>query len=221
MNRKLSTPATGFTLLELLVVLALLSLLMLGTLSALRGTAQVETRVDQRIERADDLRLLHTFLTQLTCCVMAERRRALNADQAPLYFDGEPDRVAWVGLLPGRVGLGGQYFFDLRVEALGQGAAGLVLRYVPFDGGTEWPDWGVSEQRTLQTDVDAMELRYEDIRDPAGWVDHWTDGQNLPARVELQLVSKAAPWPPMRFSLRALPRRSALDGDFGVGGSAQ
>ena len=49
---KAATRARGFTLLELLVVMSLLSLVMLGMGSALRSTAQVEQRVDARYDAA-------------------------------------------------------------------------------------------------------------------------------------------------------------------------
>ena len=52
----------GFTLVEVLVVLSLLSLVMLAMGSALRTTAQTEERVDQRLQRADEMRVTTGFL---------------------------------------------------------------------------------------------------------------------------------------------------------------
>ena len=46
--------AAGFTLLEVLVVMSLLSLVMLGMGSALRTTAQTGERVDHRLLRDTD-----------------------------------------------------------------------------------------------------------------------------------------------------------------------
>ncbi len=52
----------GFTLVELLVVISLLSLVMLAMASALRTTAQTEERVDARLRKVDDLRTTDGFL---------------------------------------------------------------------------------------------------------------------------------------------------------------
>ena len=58
-----ATPAHwGFTLIEVLVVISLLSLLMLAMGSALRTTAQTEERVDQRLQRTDEIRVASGFL---------------------------------------------------------------------------------------------------------------------------------------------------------------
>ena len=52
----------GFTLVEVLVATALLSLVMLGLLTAMRSFAQSETRIDERIRIDDDLRVSERFL---------------------------------------------------------------------------------------------------------------------------------------------------------------
>ena len=52
----------GFTLVEVLVVMTLLSLVVLALGSALRTTAQTEERVDQRLARNDEIRVVTGFL---------------------------------------------------------------------------------------------------------------------------------------------------------------
>jgi general secretion pathway protein J len=208
-------------LLELLVVLALLSLVMLGTLTALRGTAQVETRVDARIERADDVRVLRAFLSQLTCCVWTGRRPLAQAGQSTLFFEGAPDRVAWVGVLPARVGLGGQYFLSLTLEARAQGEADLVLRYAPYTEVADWPDWGAAPRRVLMTDVGPATFTFDDLRTPDGWVTHWADTEGLPARLGLQMRTELSDETMIRLPFRALASRNGIDGEFGVGGTGQ
>src|SRR5256885_9315800 len=52
----------GFTLVELLVVMALLSLLMLGLASAMSTVSQTQERVDARLDRMDHQRVSIGFL---------------------------------------------------------------------------------------------------------------------------------------------------------------
>ena len=59
------TQQQGFTLVELLVVMTLLSLVMLAMGSALRTTAQTEERIDQRLQRADEMRVANGFLREI------------------------------------------------------------------------------------------------------------------------------------------------------------
>ena len=63
----------GFTLVEVLVVMSLLSLVMLAMGSALRTTAQTEERVDQRLQRADEMRLAADFLRSILGRVSARK----------------------------------------------------------------------------------------------------------------------------------------------------
>ena len=51
------TRQRGFTLMEVLIAMALLSLLMLALGSTLYSAAQTEERVDARVQSAEDLRL--------------------------------------------------------------------------------------------------------------------------------------------------------------------
>ncbi|MEO8118593.1 MAG: prepilin-type N-terminal cleavage/methylation domain-containing protein, partial [Rhodoferax sp.] len=64
---------SGFTLLELLVVMTLLSIIMVGLVSALRTMAQTETKIDQRLQRLDEIRVARTFLQQTLTRVSAAK----------------------------------------------------------------------------------------------------------------------------------------------------
>ena len=52
----------GFTLLELLVSMALLSLVMAGMLSVISSMAQAQDRVEQRLNATDELRVTAAFV---------------------------------------------------------------------------------------------------------------------------------------------------------------
>ena len=54
--------AKGFTLVELLVSMALLSMVMVGMLSVMRSMAQAQDRVEHRLDDSDDLRVATAFI---------------------------------------------------------------------------------------------------------------------------------------------------------------
>ena len=66
----------GFTLVELLVVMALLSLLMLGLVSALRTMAQTEERIDGRLAQADEFRVTTAFVQEILGQISIRRKRS-------------------------------------------------------------------------------------------------------------------------------------------------
>ena len=209
----------GFTLVEMLVVMTLMSLIMLGMGGALRGMGQTEQRVDQRLARMDEFRVAVGFLTSIVGHVSARKSDVLPASGKPaVMFEGLPQAMAWVGVMPARDGAGGRYFFRLSVEAAqapGQVVAdnGLVLQYLPFSVGVLTPDWATAEKRVLVTQVQSLALDYQDRReDPPAWSGTWAVEDRLPAVVRLNLTTPTGPWPARFIPLRALP--------LGAGGSS-
>ena len=62
MSAQSTRAARGFTLIEVLIALTLLSLLMLALTGAMRAMGQTSERVEQRIEAEDDYRIAQAFL---------------------------------------------------------------------------------------------------------------------------------------------------------------
>ena len=71
--------AKGFTLVELLVSMALLSMVMVGMLSVMRSMAQAQDRVEHRLDDSDDLRVATAFIDNVMGHVSARKpQRALG-----------------------------------------------------------------------------------------------------------------------------------------------
>lgn len=219
----------GFTLVELLVTMALLSLVMLGMASALRSMAQLEERIDARLEQADELRVATGFVAQVLGRVSSRKlSRPVQEKESAYLFVGQPDQVQWVGVMPARHGMGGLTFFRLALEnvpaphiytasntanSTGNNTANvvgndmaLVLRFAPFDGRAQFPDWTQAHSRVLVHHVQSWSLQYEDARRPQPtWVAHWASKDGLPERVRLDLHSAGTHWPLWIVPLRSLP----------------
>lgn len=211
----------GFTLVELLVVMALLSLMVLAMASALRTVAQSQERVDHKLTQIDDYRLA-VGIARDTLGRVSSRRQVRGLDEkSSLYlFAGASDAVAWVGIMPARHGAGGRHFFKLGLESIdGQGV--LVLRFLPWSPAvTSFPDWASADSRVLADDVQAVAMRYEDGRDESPiWVGQWVEPAQLPTRIAIDIVASGRAWPTLVVPLRKLPATDESSGDdFSVGG---
>jgi len=197
--------ATGFTLLELLVVMALLSGVMLALGASMRTMAQTEVRIDHRLARTDEFRVATTFLRSTLGRVSARKVVAVTQAGAPAWlFATEPDAMAWVGVMPARHGTGGRYFFRLAVEQL-NGKPTLAIRFTPWADIAEFPDWSQAQVRGLVTGVHTFSIRYADIRaNPPVWTDKWTVSDRLPEKVSIALESDSGPWPELIVPMRVL-----------------
>jgi len=198
---------SGFTLVEMLVVMALLSLLMLGMVSALRTMAQTEERMDLRSERADEIRIANGFLRATLGRVSIRRIKEVQREgDSPFYFTGQPNAVSWVGIMPARHGVGGRYFFRLALETVQDDSSALVIRFVPWNSGGLPLDWSQAESRVLANSVKSLVLGYEDSRQPAPtWISNWSRVDSLPSRIRIDVETWDGAWPLWVIAMRALP----------------
>ena len=212
----------GFTLLEILVVMTLLSVIMLALGSALRSIGQTERSVDRRLERSDEFRIAVEFLRSTLGRISASRvPNALRAGGSPYLIQASPNALDWVGILPARFGAGGRSYFHLSVETTsqaGEGPQALVMRYMPYTGAAEFPDWSQAQVLYLVGNVSALSLTYADARqDPPTWSGDWTANDHLPDRIAVNLQTPAGSWPELIVPMRQLPLGTS-DG-FAIGGT--
>lgn len=193
----------GFTLVELLVVLVLLSLVVLAMASALRTASQTQERVDLRLQRMDDLRVVNGFLRAVLGQVSGQKKDVLASEQASrLFFRGEPTTMDWIGVMPARYGVGGLHHFRLFLSHAGE----LVLQYLPWIDASTQPDWRNAPANVLVTDVTGIVLRYQDAAgEPPEWTAAWSKPDHLPDRVGITVDTEAGAWPELLIALRVLP----------------
>jgi general secretion pathway protein J len=201
----------GFTLIELLVVMTLLSIIMLGLVTALRGMAQTETKIDQRLKRLDDIRVARAFLAQTLTRVSAQTIDAPGATgQKISTFAATPDSLIWVGIMPARPNLGGRYYFHLAIEDTPDSRE-LVLRFAPWQPDVMFPDWPNSEARVLISGIKQLSIQAQGQaplnRNPAepwpkNWQNGWPVADTLPEQVRLMLTDAQGPWPEWTLPLR-------------------
>ncbi|MDF1482625.1 prepilin-type N-terminal cleavage/methylation domain-containing protein [Extensimonas sp. H3M7-6] len=197
----------GFTLVEMLVVLALLSLIMLAMASALRSTGQLEERADERLQRTDEMRTVNRFLHTVLGRISARKTSAPVPEGAsPYFFTGAPDGISWVGVMPAQFGAGGRYHFRLGVEPRPGQPSALVIRFAPWTDAATVPDWGQTQAHTLLEQVSAFTVQYEDANtDPPQWLPAWNNPKRLPEHILITLQTPAGDWPAIIIALRILP----------------
>ncbi len=224
----------GFTLVEMLVSVALLAVIMVALGSALRTIAQTQERVDQRLDRMDEMRAGMSLVRQLTTRVSGRKVPPLAGQGLPTVpFRATPSSLEWVGIMPARPGVGGRHFFRLQVEPaadLGPGPRGseLVLRFAPWtDDPTAAPDWNRTDSRVIGRGVVSFSVEAHGLPPPgavvpdwpSGWVNGWPVPAHLPERIQLQVVDATGPWPPLIVPLFELTQGAGVTGGFVLGGS--
>ena len=219
----------GFTLVEVLIALSLLSLLMLALTSAMRAMGQTEERVEQRIAAADDSRATVHFLQDVLGRVSARRFASGRAGAPPEtpFFEATSDSLAWIGVMPARYGAGGRHYMRLAVEPGPGGAGELVLRFAPWTGAPAFSAWRQASAQVLAAPVQALTLRYQEPTG-GGWSPVWPPPGMpftvlpptlLPDAVLVQVDGAQLAWPPLVVPLSAtrISDPSAQGATFGGG----
>lgn len=175
--------ASGFTLLELLIVLALLGLITTVLLAGFRLQAQHAERRAAQVERTGRVVAAHAFLR----AQLANAQPAVPAggqDRA-VAFAGGPDRLDLVGLLPQSAAQGGLHLISIAREE-----DRLILQWHPFDGTA--PAAGKRDAATavMLTGVGWAAFSYYGTAPNESrprWHEAWTAMPHLPSLVRLEL----------------------------------
>ncbi|MEQ9640278.1 MAG: prepilin-type N-terminal cleavage/methylation domain-containing protein [Alphaproteobacteria bacterium] len=168
----------GFTLLELLVGLALMALLAGLLFGSLRLGAGTLARVDATAEALEDRRVVASFLRGRLA--QAEPLNDATDTGHSVAFTGAPDRLELVTEMPPAAG-GGRH----RV-VLDNAPGGLRLAWRPLPGD------GAAHQRLLDVGPARFAYygRHAGEADPS-WHDTWTGELALPELVRLTLSGMA------------------------------
>jgi len=216
-------PCRGFTLVELLVAMSLLSLVMLALVSALRTAAQTEERVDRKLQSADELRLVSSFLREVLGRISVQKTPLVKqAGDSPYFFRGEPNEISWLGVLPARHGVGGRHHLRLFLSSTPNGSA-LAFQYAPWTGPANAPDWPGASSSVLLEGVQGFGLEYLDSQvEPPSWNPRWTAVDHLPDRVRVSLRTSTGDWPYVVVAMRALVGSDpSMSGPVFGGGAAR
>ena len=198
-----SRQVTGFTLVEVVITLAITALIMLGLVSALATFGQSGSRAATQMARVDDVRLVSAFLRSvLARSSSAYSERGRGAGTSAL-FDGQPRQLRWLGVMPARHGAGGLHLFRLF---LGEGTGGtdaLTLQYVPYSGSGLQAAWGSAPRKVLVSGVSGLEFRYRGAAMGAPWQTHWRDRKTAPELVQVLITAGKRDWPELVVRVRA------------------
>ena len=203
--RPLATCRRGFTLVELLVVMTLMSLIAVALFGGLRFGARVWESGGARSAAFAEIEITQSLLRRLL-----EQSLSLEDKEGYATFLGEKDRVQFTAPAPTQFSLGGIYLFELVTEA-DEEHRKLVLRWELYRAENldePFENEDTTDQRTLIHNVEEIEFGYygepeEDERDNAQWYDTWEEADLPPSLVSMKLeLAKQDPrdWPELRVA---------------------
>ena len=212
LNAPVRRAARGFTMIELMIALVLLSLMSAVLFGSLNLAGRSSEAGTAKAESTSGMRLAGEYLrTQLAA---QHPQRMHKIQEFPLLFGGDADQVRYAAPMPGRVGLGGVWYYRLKLATVeGRQKPSLILeRTIPDVNALDMPEFLDADRSVLADDIKELKIAYYGVDTGASvdeaptWRDKWDDRQMLPQLIRVDVTpEKGNSWPTLVIAPREAP----------------
>lgn len=178
----------GFTLIEMVIAITILSIMMILAYATLRTGSNSWAAVNVVHDEIEEFRVAHRFLRRQ---IAQARLQAMPAaEEAEPLFVGNPNELDFVAPLSIRQTVSPLYRFRLRFEPSAEGTR-LLLEYAPYIADTSGTDDAAKTDSTvLATGLVEGNLMYfgsETVGGEREWMDEWSIPDRLPLLVKVRM----------------------------------
>ena len=182
----------GFTLIEVLVALTILSMVMVATVTGLRTLARTQVSLEAVTTRNDEIRAVSSFLRDaFESAVLGSTSGGLSlggGQSEATVFEMSPDTMTWKTGLRFGESAGGNY-----VVRVGRESNELTLRWQQMKPNGQLEPWNIVGSRTLVENLQEFSVAYRRRLD-GPWLSRW-DTQGPPGWVRLRVKASDRFWP--------------------------
>ena len=199
MARRHRASQAGFTLLELLIALAITTAVVALVFAGFGVMGRAKERNQRLIDRAERMLVTSQWLGRKMDTL---RQLSLQVNGTFVsFFSGNAAGAMWVAPLPERGDAGGLYVFRATPLRHDDGRVDLSLEVLPYTGALMALDWNQAEKAVLLDDLRTLQWHYQDGR-TGQWTQQWDSAtKQYPARIKLELADAQGAWPPLVFAL--------------------
>jgi general secretion pathway protein J len=200
MSRLPASRQRGFTLLELLIALAVTVAVVALVFAGFGVIGRSEERNQRTIDRSERMMAVSQWLGRKFDTLRPLKRR--NTDGSFVnFFNGNAAGAVWVAPLPEKGDEGGLYVFRASPLRHDDGSVDLVIEAMPYDGALMNVDWTRASRAILLPQVTTLQWYYQDGA-TGQWLQQWGPEQaQYPARVRLEVGDAQGEWPALVFAL--------------------
>ena len=198
--------ATGFTLVEMLLAMTLMSMLLALAYGGLRASTRATDRGQVILEESSRMRMAHQFVRkQLNQMIPLVFMESEDQEQRTV-FTGSSDKIRFVAPMPGYLGFGGPQVQELTFEPGEEGLV-LVISHALLQGFEEEKLY----ERAPIVLLDGIEqaqfqfLALDEEGELSAWSSSWEDPEKLPLAVSLAIEFNQdvyVRWPLLTASVR-------------------
>ena len=179
----------GFSMVELLLAITLLSMLLALAYGGLRASARATEKGQVILDDSNRIRMAHRFVRQQLTQLLPLAFEEGEGEEPRVVFQGEARRIRYVAPMPGYLGHGGPQVQELEIVQ-GEEGLELVLSHALLQGFEE--EFLYMREPVLLLDkIEQAEFQFLG-RDESGeitaWSGTWDREFELPAAVSLEVA---------------------------------
>ena len=192
---------SGFTLLELVIGIAILGVMLVLLFSAFRLATDTWDRVDRETLHNTEQLAGREFVRRLVSALQPVRwKKAANQE---LAFWGDTTTLRGLSQVSAHAGIGGLRIVELSsvsaTSSNGVASISLLLRQAPLDRDAEvfFSPLDQATPRVVLQNLSEAKFMYYGVAksgEQAQWFDSWPNPEHLPQLVRLQLRAKDGGW---------------------------
>lgn len=213
----------GFTLLEVLIGMSIMSVMMLLLFASLRICVQNWNAGEKKIAQVSQAATVQTFLYNKL--QMALPLDIDFAEEKQFSFSGDARQLQFVAAMPASAARLGLQIFKLSLaRGKNKQSDELLVDIRPFFGQSDETDWK-EEQVVILKNVQSLRFAYfnaDDTEGEAGWQNEWVDKFDLPEliSIDIELINGEL-WPQIVVDLKVDVATTGGSGGGSPDGSAR
>lgn len=197
---------SGFSMVELLLAVTLMSMLLALAYGGLRASTQATEKGQKILDESNRIRMAHQFVRRQLTQMLPLAFEQDDAGMDRSVFRGGPSRIRYVARMPGYLGFGGPQVQELEFVQ-GDDGKELVLSHALLQGFEESLLYE-REPIFLLDKIESAEFKFMGIDESgqmSSWTNTWEDETVLPASVALEITFTEdvyLQWPMMATTVR-------------------
>lgn len=212
----LAGKASGFTLLELMLVIGLSGLLLVIAFGGIRLATRAWSTVEDSSTAVDDYQITYRFLRDQLAQTQSSFPAVTGSQEPDVSFTGSPERFEFTAPVPGHMSNPGTaYRFTVTLDRSDTSAM-LRVDYKPELGSVTSATNSSGQTRILLDKLDGGGFSYygrQETDDVPAWRDYWESEFFLPRLVKIELYRREETqfWPafilPVLTDTRTIARK--------------
>lgn len=207
---------TGFTLIEVLIAMTLLSIMVVLLFSSMRICAESWQKGEDKIAQVNDAAVVYQFFQQHLTTALPLFDDFTEKDSRTFAFQGKHEEIQFVSSFPASAKKTGLQLFTLKLKKDDEGQY-IQVSIKPFFPSGEDEEWR-TEEVTLLNHVKSFTLYYfgsDDMQGEGYWQDVWQQ-EIQPRLVKIKIErDDGGYWPDMLFAMKFISP-SANTGEQGL-----